>query len=503
MTNKNRGEIMYLALDVGTTIAKAVLFNKNGEELLVAEKPLDTIIRQKDYYEQDPEQIKETIYDVLKEHFVSKWGNEIKAIILSTQGGAIIPIDENGKEIYPFISWLDNRAGVQMEYMKKDGTAKIVREKSGWWPQIGLPFVTLSWLRDNEPEIFSSTDKFLSLNDYLGFVLTGNCVTNLSCAGEVLLANSVEAEWDEDLCRILGISKDQLSVIKEAEAVVGHLTESVAKRIGASVDIPVINGGQDHTLEALAVGINGKGKSMLACGTAWVINCATDSGELKHIPINMDLNFHILKNKWVISQYLGSFGGNFEWWMNNFWQDCQGQTDRKLMFASMNEAVDNTKFDKSLIYLPYSGGRQLDGVREFGNFLNSDTGHSRADFTRAMMEGSAFEVRWALDKLEEYGIVVDELWMIGGTAKSQVWTQIISDVLGVKVYKSNYSHGPALGAALIGGVSLGDYPNYEEARKVFTIKGTVVEPNMEMKEKYDLKFEKVFKESLIRERGEV
>jgi sugar (pentulose or hexulose) kinase len=66
MTNKNRGEIMYLALDVGTTIAKAVLFNKNGEELLVAEKPLDTIIRQKDYYEQDPEQIKETIYDVLK-----------------------------------------------------------------------------------------------------------------------------------------------------------------------------------------------------------------------------------------------------------------------------------------------------------------------------------------------------------------------------------------------------------------------------------------------------
>ncbi|MDD2371218.1 MAG: FGGY family carbohydrate kinase [Firmicutes bacterium] len=493
---------MYLALDVGTTIAKGVLFNKNGKELLVVEKPLETIIRQKDFYEQDPEQIKETIYQVLKELFSSQWKDEIKAIILSTQGGAIIPINKEGKEIYPFISWLDNRAGKLMEDMKKDGTAKIVREKSGWWPQVGLPFVTLSWLRDNEPEIFGGTDKFLSLNDYLGFVLTGNCVTNLSCAGEVLLANSIDADWDPELCRILGIKKEQLSVIKEAEAIVGHLTKEIADKIGASINVPVINGGQDHTLEALAFGINGIGKSMLACGTAWVINCATDSGELKNIPNNMDLNFHILKNKWVISQYLGSFGGNFEWWMNNFWQDCQGKTDRKTMFSVMNESIENTKFDKSLIYLPYSGGRQLDGVREFGNFINSDTGHNRADFTRAMMEGSAFEVRWALDNLEQYGIRIDELWMIGGTARSKAWTQIIADVLGVSVYKTNYTHGPALGAALIGGVSLGDYPNYEEARKVFKIEATVVEPNMKMKEMYDIKFEEVFKSIMVKEREE-
>lgn len=494
---------MYLALDVGTTIAKGVLFNKEGAELLVVEKPLETITRQKDYYEQDPAQIKEAIFEVLKEIFLSEWQKEIKAIILSTQGGAIIPIDKDGKEIYPVISWLDNRSGKLMEEMKKDGTADIVREKSGWWPQVGLPFVTLSWLRDNESDIFNKTDKFLSLNDYLGFVLTKNCVTNLSCAGEMLLANSIEADWDKDLCRILGIKTSQLSEIKEAEAIVGYLTQEVAAKIGATTKIPVINGGQDHTLEALAVGINGIGKSMLACGTAWVINCATDSGELKHVPINMDLNFHILKNKWVISQYLGSFGGNFEWWMNNFWQDCQGETDRKLMFSKMNEAISSTKLDESLIYLPYSGGRQLDGVREFGNFINSDTSHNRADFTRAMMEASAFEVRWALDNLEEFGIRIDELWMIGGTARSEAWTHIIADVLGVKVYISNYSHGPALGAALIGSVSLGDYPSYEEARKVFTIKGTIVEPDLKMKAKYDTKFEKVFKLNMMKDKGEV
>jgi sugar (pentulose or hexulose) kinase len=388
---------------------------------------------------------------------------------------------------------MDTRAKNIAKEWEQNGTIQTIREKSGWWVECGLPITTIEWLRRNHPEAFKKTDYFLSLNDYLAFFLTGNFVTNPTCAGEMLLVNSKTCDWDDGLCAIVGISRDKLSRIQPAEAVIGYLAQPLLMKLGLSNSIPVINGGQDHTLEALAVGLTSEGKAFLACGTAWVINSTSKSCDLSTIPPNMGLNFHIVDGQWIISQYLGCFGGIMEWWTKQMWKSPSTQETRGEIYQKVNESLLKQDYaTDELFYLPFSGGKQLDLVRDSGELLGTNLSHTKEHFTYAIMEGIAFEVRWCLEELTNYDFTISELWMIGGAVRSSIWPQILADVLGIPIIISNYTHGPALGAAMIAAVSMGDFPNYEDCRDTFRIESRKLEPNLKKHRALEKKF-KIFK----------
>jgi xylulokinase len=110
--------------------------------------------------------------------------------------------------------------------------------------------------------------------------------------------------------------------------------------------------------------------------------------------------------------------------------------------------------------------------------------------SRAVYETSAFEVRWALESLKAEKTNIQQLWMIGGAARSPIWPQIISDVNGVAVSLTTYSHGPAMGAAMLACLGLGIYQTVEECSQFFKIQKKEVLPNKELSNFYQQKFEK-------------
>ena len=493
---------MILSLDVGTTVAKAVLFDDQGREVLVSERICPLQHPEPGAVEQDPRDIRRAVVGVLKDSFRTPHGERIRALVLSTQGGSMIPVRRDGTPTHPLITWMDTRAAPVVEQWSRNGASRQIREQSGWWAEAGLPLATIEWLRRSRPRIHERTEVFLSLNDYLAFLLTGFFVTNPSCAGEMLLMDRQTGQWNPELCSLVGISPEQLSMIRPAEAVIGPLAGEIAKILGVQREIPVINGGQDHTLEALAVGLTEEGKALLACGTAWVVNGVSRSGALADIPEGMGINPHVPPGQWIASQYLGCFGAVMEWWTGTLWSGLNDQADREELYAAVNDRMAQASWDpRELLYIPYSGGKQLDVNRGGGAFLGMTPTHSKEHLTMALMEGTCFEVRWALENLMDRGTTIRELWMIGGATRSRVWPQIMADTLGIPILTSNYSHGPALGAAMVATVSLGDHPDYEAARRVFRVDHGVRKPDQRRHQVLTKRFQRFRKASEILRKG--
>lgn len=458
-----------LGLDVGTTAAKAVLFDLNGNELALAERAYPLITPQPGWAELEPQVIWQAAQDVIYE-ITSQQPQDsyISAVGLSTQGGTLIPADGDGNPVYNAITWLDQRAALIISEWQAQGLYRWIRQRSGWSPQPGLPLTSLSALRIQQPEIFSRIKTVFSVNDFLAYQLTGARYTNPSMAGEMLLVNINSGEYDPELCELAGIRPEMLSPIQPSDAICEQIKPGLCLKLGLPPDAPLINGGQDHACEALALGMTDPEAALLACGTAWVINTVTDTPEVASFPPEMALNAHVIPDRWIASQYLGGFGAGFTWWLDQFWKEKTPGKDR---FTNYDTALStNHKKGTDIFYFPVSGTPRS-GL-SVGGFWGLRLDHTRENLGRAVLESAAFELGIALRKLSQLGMQTDELWMVGGAAHSSIWPQILADANQIPILLTQYHHGPALGAAILAGSALkllGDTSNW--------VSSTLIQPD--------------------------
>lgn len=454
-----------LGLDIGTTATKAVLFDLSGTELLTAEQDYPLSTPQAGWAEQDPEKVWNAVVAVLKT-VVEQAGpyRHILALALAAQCGSIIPLGADDVPIYPMITWLDNRAKTLVKQWQSDGIGEMVRQLSGWRLQPGLPLSTISWLRQFQPAMFARVRRFTGVHDYLNYRLTGHFCTDLSAGAEMQLVDVSTAQWSPQLCDLAGISPNQLPQLKPAGTIIGPITPTVSQLTGLSNETLVINGGHDHSCTALAMGIMSTGKVMLATGTAWVLTGVVETSSVDAIPDNMDLNFHVAPQRWTISQFLGGFGASVEWYLQQCWSsgDIEADPNRGKRYADFDNAIVQSQPGcNGLFFLPLGGQAQLSGSKPEGGFVGLRLDHTRIDMSRAVLEGAAYELRWALENIRQAGLPVDHLWVVGGATRSPVWPQILADVGRVPISLSQYTHWPALGAAILAGSGTGSFKTLE------------------------------------------
>ncbi len=476
-------EDLILSLDIGTTIIKCVIFNKAGQEINVAEERCHIIFPAPDYVEIDPDEIWSAVQKTLRRAISSlKFDQRILALVLSTQGGSVLPVDHHGQPTNNLITWLDKRANKLIQEWKKDGTSQRIRNISGWAPQPGLPLALIAWFKQNNQVVFQKSAKWLSINDFIIHKLTGCYVTNPSMAGEMLLADIQQCIWDENLCSLAGIKTSQLSPIISSSTIVGEINKEVSKITNLPEGTPVINGGQDHACEALAFGVVNAKNTILACGTAWVINIVTNQGSVDLIPNQMDLNFHVLPNMWLASQFLGELGSYPEWLLRQFWSSS-------ITFDEMNSnLLHNNTIHEKLFFLPLTGSRQQSEQTNSGGFIGVKLEHGRTDLSKAVLENAAFEVHLAVEKLRETNIHLSKLWMIGGAARSPIWPNILADICDIEIALTTYTHGPALGAAILGWLSLGVIESPAQFLAHLNLEEKLIKPDKNKNQVYLKKF---------------
>jgi xylulokinase len=381
-------------------------------------------------------------------------------LAIAAQAGSIIPVDLEGNPVYPMITWLDTRSQELSRQWQADGTAATIRRLSGWQPFAGLPLPSISWLRQQRPDVHSKAKRFLGPADFLIHRLTGRFATDLSAASEMLLVDIQTGLWSEELCEIGGVDPSMQSEIGWAGRKVGEISAEASRLTGLSAGTPVIAGGNDQPCAGLGMGMIAPGKVMLSTGTAWVIMSVVEADTTETVPEWVNLYFHAVPQQRLGGQLVGGFGATVDWWLRQIFGDG---TDQRNLYEQLNEAVRSSPAgSQGLLFLSLSGPSQIMNAAPGGGFVGMELVHTRAEMCRSILEGCAYEVRWALDELRLAGIPVEELWLAGGANRSPVWPQILADICGIPLQVAGYADWAALGGAILAGWGIGAYSSLQD-----------------------------------------
>lgn len=483
-----------LGIDIGTSSTKGILFDIMGGEIAVASRDYPFLTPQPGWVEQDPELVWGALLDVLAELTRAAGdgaGCHVLALALAAQGGSIIPADAQGDPVYPMITWLDTRCNAMMKQWYADGTADTVAALSGWHPFPGLPLPSIAWLKEHRPDVHAAAACYLGPADFLNRRLTGCLATDLSAAAEMLLVDINEGRWNEALCALGGVDSRAQADLGWAGRVIGGITDAVAARTGLPGGTPVVAGGMDQVCASMAMGNIVPGRYMLSTGTAWTITGTAERPDRSVIPGGLNISFHVVTDRWTVTQYVGGFGATVDWWLQQAWQsaDPAARLEKKRLYAYLNEAVAATPpGSNNLLFLPLSGQVQGPDAVPATSFVGLELAHTRQDMSRALLEGCAFEVRWFLDDLRASGMAVDELRVSGGATGSPVWPQILADVGNVPIVVASYSSWAALGAAILAGWGAGAYPSIEAGIAALQPPVRRIEPNAALTPLYTERF---------------
>lgn len=462
-----------IGIDCGTTALKGVLCGANGEEIARAQRPIPLRTPHPGWAEQDPEDVWHALCDVVQELAAHSTGH-ITALSIGAQAGSIIPADESGRPIHPMITFLDTRATEIIRDWVRDGWGEVVREITGWGLQIGQPIASIAWLRLHRPDIFASARRFIGPHDDLVHRLTGTLISNVSCGAQMPMIDRRTGTWSSDIATCVGLTTDHFASLGTSGSSIGNVLPEVADALGLPHATLIVNGGQDHACEALALGLTEPGGLMLATGTAWVITGIADSPEIAGIPSQMDLNAHVVPQRWTISTYMGGFGAVVEWWLNT---SPIGYEDH---YALLEDAIAASP--------PGSNGARFQPEsqrRTASQFSGLKLSHRWHDLTRAVVEGIALEVREAIDSLRRSNLPVHALYMLGGAARTPGWSRMLADVTGVSIYVCDDAFLGARGAAILAGLGAGIYSSAARAQPYFAPFAQPIHPDLNTHARYN------------------
>lgn len=406
-------------------------------------------------------------------------GGDIAAIAIDSATHTYLPCDENFSPLCNAIHWTDSRSRIQADALReKYGDA--IFAKTYHKPDTIWTLPQLVWLRENRPQIFSATKHIFFEKDYLRYFLTGIFCTDYIEAQGSMLYDCERMCWDEELCALAGISMSILPPLKKPTDIIGGVTEAAAEATGLKVGTPVICGTTDTVMEVFASGAVEKGDITVKLATAGRICVITD----KAYPDRHMINYsHIIDGLWYPGTATKSAAASYRWYRDTFGGDYR-ELDRGA--AGVPIGCDG------LIFHPYLNGELTPYADSAlcGSFTGMRATHTRAHFTRAVLEGvslSLLDNKLYLDTLNiPYNSTAT---LIGGGAKGRLWGQITADILGITL-RTTESSDSSLGSAMLAGVAVGVFKDAKEAAALCVKSKDVIYPDAENTKKYRKIFEK-------------
>ena len=449
-----------LGIDVSTTATKALLMNESGRVVAVASSEYDFETPQPQWTEQEPalwwEGGVQSIRRVLEESGIAP--DEIVGIGLTGQMHGLVLLDEDGNVIRPSILWNDQRTASQCDTIRQRlGRDRLV-QITGNDALTGFTAPKILWVKENEPEYFARARHVLLPKDYMRFRLTGEYATDKAGAAGTLLMNVRRRDWSRDLLDALEIPDEWMPPTFEGTEVTGRVSRRAAEATGLREGTPVVAGGGDQAAQAVGVGAIREGVVAVTLGTSGVVFASADEAFIQPEG-RLHAFCHAIPNRWHLMGVMLSAAGSLRWYRDTV---APGVAFGDLV----DEAGPITPGSEGLIFLPYLTGERTPypdpDVR--GSFIGLTVRHQRAHLTRAVLEGVAFGIRDNFALMQEAGLPEpDQVRISGGGARSDLWRQIMADVLGAELVTVNTTEGAAYGAALLAGVGAGIWSSVDSA----------------------------------------
>jgi len=498
-----------LAVDLGTSGLRVALITTQGQILGWEAQPIKLYLTPGGGAEQSPEEwwqaFLSAVGRLLARNLTTT--HSIRAVCCSTQGEGTIPVDRDGKPLTNCFLWMDMRAAPYLRNQVRglvnlDGVDifKIFN-----WVRLtgGLPSMTgkdpaghMLFVRDTLPDVYARTHKFLNVLDYMNLRLTGEWVAS---------ADSIVTSWvtdnrtpgqltySERLIRYLGIDHAKLPDIVPCTTVIGKLRAEIAQALGLDASVQVVAGSIDNTAAAIGAGAVQDYVPHLYLGTSsWLA---------AHVPFKKtDVLASLasipcaLPNRYLLTALQATAGGNLTFLRDNilYYQDGLTQAaNAPDAFKIMDNIAEHVPAGANgVIYAPWIWGERapVDDRALRAGLYNLSLNNTRADIIRAFLEGVALNTRWLMQPFAKFiGRTVERVHLVGGGGNSDVWCQIMADVLNVEIRQvQDPIQSNARGAAWIAAVGLGEI-TFDDVPALVQFKRTYA-PTAEHRALYDDRF---------------
>jgi xylulokinase len=390
---------------------------------------------------------------------------DIRGLAITHQRITAVPVDESLKPIRHAILWNDIRCAQQNEWaLKKVGRQRIY-QRTGYNPGIWTVYKAM-WLRDEEPDLYQRMHKFLLVQDYLTYRLTGHLLTT---SGAAVMTGCLDVadrhRWADDILQEFDVSPSiWVEKILRGGKVAGKIHREASRETGLPEGLLVITAAGDQPCGVVGVGVTKPSMLGVNGGTSCSMETCT-----KELPLDPEANYFIEispMGTYFPENSIYSGGSSLMNWLNEAFSSGERPMEELDWEAFYGMAKEAPPGNWGLMLIPYFSGAtapywdlEARGVM-FGFLMD----HSKAHIIRAVMEGLAHETRRQMGFMEKgTGIPISQVRMYGGSARSDLWNQIFSDVLGVRLCTTETVETTALGAAICAAAGAGIYASIEEA----------------------------------------
>ena len=469
-----------LGIDFGGGASKATLIDTNGK--IIADNTVEypTLYPEAGACEQSPQDWINALCENCKTLLLKSGidAADILAVAIDSATHTSLVCDKDFIPMRNAIHWTDTRSRKQVDELREELCEEIFK-KTYHKPDTIWTLPQLIWLKEKEPELFSKIKYIFFEKDYVRYYLTGVFCTDYIEAEGSMLFDCNKMEWDASLCGLASITVDMLPPIKKPTDIIGKITANAADTTGLKEGTDVICGTTDTVMEIFASGAVSKGDVTVKLATAGRICVITD----KAYPDRHLVNYsHIAKGLWYPGTATKSCAASYRWYRDTFGGD----------YKELDDAAEKIDIGcDGMIFHPYLNGELTPYADPMlcGSFTGVRATHTKAHFTRAVLEGVAYSLLDSKLYLDSSNIPYNTVaTAIGGGTKGSLWRQMISDALGIAL-KTTESSDSSVGSAMLAGIAVGIFKDAEDAVKKCVKDVDITYPNPENTLKYRRVFE--------------
>ena len=457
-----------ITIELGTNAARVFAFDLSGNVIGFAKGHYPTFHDRPDQSEQDPEQMFITMLYVLKNLLNDKVYPKkyvVSCICFSASMHSLLAVDKDGVPLGNSITWSDNRGKKEAADLKNSDLGTAIYSATGTPVHPMSSLIKIAWMKNNQPDKFSRTHKFMPIKSYIIQQLTGSCIIDYSIASATGLMNTRKLTWDTTALDFAGITPERLPELVPVFYSGITLKKEYQKALRMSSSVKILVGSSDGCLATLGAGVWENRKATITI---------EDSGAFRVIgkdiiddPKQQIFNY-VLTEKYFVSGGPTSNGGViFEWFTKQFGDFKNAFDIDYAMDALIREASEVNVGSDGLLFLPYLHGERAPiwNANARGCYFGVNIRHERKHFIRATIEGILYEM-YSIGKTLEKHRQIDSLSINGSFASIPLCTQIIADIFNKPVSTLSQGDSIGVGAFLLSATDMGMFTGLEEASKM-------------------------------------
>jgi xylulokinase len=404
-------------------------------------------------------------------------------------GETMVPIARNGEFLYNAIISADCRSSKQTDDWLKKLSKTEIFQITGMSLHPSYSLNKIIWFKEEMPDIYEQTWKFLLFEDLLFFLFGLPPTVDTSLAGRTMALDVREKRWSRKMLGLCGVDEEKFAQVLPSGEVVGQMEKKIADELGFASPPLLVTGGHDQPVNALGAGVVNEGKAVDGTGTVECVTVGFERPVLEDAMLEQNYSVypHVKKGMYVTIAFNYTGGNLLRWYRDNLAAEemAQAHSQGKEVYDVILSGLPEEP--TGLLVLPHfvgTGTPHLDAGSK-GAILGLTLATKKKDLVKGLLEGVTFEIRQNLESLEKAGVRVTRLRAIGGGARSSVWLQLKADILGRPISTINVGEAGCLGAAILAGVGSGEYASCEEAVDLLVRDTATYEPRPKQARMYD------------------